>query len=225
MEIEISKDEFGFKIFDLRPVKSHLTAVVMLLYLMKICHELSGPELRPLRIHVPWRDGDYNEATNQVMAAPIVFEQPFHGLTFSLSEADRSLPSGNSQLASFQDRLCRDYLHSLDEHRHFPSRVHLKILQALSNSKADIDTVSNSLYMSPRTLQRKLASEGSCFRDILRDVRMELVIEYAQNPDLSASEISYMLGFSGAAQFSTSFKSWFGQTLTNFRQTIENQPP
>ncbi len=220
MECGFEGRNFRYRIVDLRPVKSHLTSVVALLYLIRICHELSGPEVSPIRIDVPWEDGQYNEAIQREMDSPIYFRQPHHGLTFDAKVARRPLPSGQSQLASLQDRLCREYLHSLEEHRHFPSRVRLKILQSLSSNMIAVGAIADSLHMSPRTLQRRLLAEGTSFRAILRDVRIELVQEYASNPDVPATQIAYMLGFGGVSQFSTQFKSWFGQTLTDYRAEL-----
>jgi AraC-like DNA-binding protein len=222
MRIEEKGDEFSFTILDLRPVKSHLTSVVLLLFLLKICHELGGPELSPIRIEVPWSDGDYNTALRQKTDAPIVFDQKHHALTFLLDDVNAPLPSAQSQLASFQDKLCRDYLHSLDEHRHLPGRVRLKILQGLSNDNANIEIVAASLHMSPRSLQRRLSAEGTSFRSILKEARKELALEYARNSELSATQVAYMLGFAGAPQFATSFRSWFGETFTELRQRLDN---
>jgi len=210
--------EFHFRIVDLRPVKSHLTSVVMLLFLLRICHQLAGPELSLVRIEVPWSEGEFTDALTAASKAPIIYDKMDHKLTFLRSEVEKPLPSAHSQLASYQDKLCRDYLHSLDEHRHLAVRVKLKILQGLTNDNANIQSVASSLHMSSRSLQRKLKAEGYVFSKILRQARKELATEYADNPDPSATQIAYMLGFSSAAPFSTVFRSWFGMSFSEFRR-------
>jgi AraC-like DNA-binding protein len=224
MRYDEDQRHFNFRIIDLRPVKSHLTSVVMLLFLLRICHELSGPELSPTRVYVPWPEGNYDDAIRDQTSAPIHHHEPHHGFTFRREDAEKTLPSAQSQLASFQDNLCRDYLHSLEEHRHLPSRVRLKIVQGLTSENARIESIASSLHMSPRTLQRKLKMEGTNFHDILREARKELVTQYAVNVDLSATQIAYLLGFSGIAQFAAAFKSWFGETFTEFRQRLTVEP-
>lgn len=225
MTTDVTDEEFHFTIHDLRPVKSHLTTVVSFLYLMRICRQLGGPELSAHSIEVPWTNNDYVDAMQSEMDVPIIYKCKHHRLNFDIANAHQPLPSGQSQLANFQDRLCRDYLHSLEEHRHLPSRVRLKILQGLNNNQLDIQSVASSLHMSHRTLQRRLREENTSYRDILREVRIELVTEYAQNPELNAVQISYLLGFSGGAQFSSQFKTWFGVTLTEYRDhPIKHQP-
>jgi AraC-like DNA-binding protein len=216
--IDETRTDFSFTILDLRPVKSHLTSVVMLLFLLRICRELSGPELSPTRLEVPWSYGEYNDALEAVSDAPIYYEKTHHKLTFLRADVEKPLPGAHSQLASYQDKLCRDYLHSLEEHRHLASRVRLKILLGLTNDNANIRSVASSLHMSPRSLQRKLRTEGVSFRNILREARKELVREYANNPDLSATQIAYMLGFSGVSQFTVGFNSWFGMTFSEYRR-------
>ena len=218
MRIDEDARRFHFTIVDLRPVKSHLTSVVMLLFLLRVCRELAGPELSPIEIEVPWSKGEFTDALMEATEAPIRYGKRYHRLTYSRAEVEIPLPSGHSQLASYQDKLCREYLHSLDEHRHLAVRVRLKILQGLTNDAANIDAVASSLHMSPRSLQRKLQAEGYSFREIFKEARKELVLEYVEHPDLSATQIAYMLGFSGIAPFATSFRSWFGVSFSEFRR-------
>ena len=216
--------DFHFLIKDRRPVKSKLTSAVMLLFLLKICRELGGPELSPAQVNVTWSTSEYDLAIQEHTKAKISHEQPDCGLTFRRDIAEKHLPSAQSQLASFQDKLCNDYLHSLDEHRHLASRVRLKIMQGIANDDARIASVASSLNMSPRSLQRKLNAENTSFRHILRQCRIELARQYVSNTDLSATQIAYMLGFSGVAQFTPLFKSWFGETFTDHRQRLSVRP-
>ena len=220
MEVFETHPAFAFRIIDKRAVQSHLTTVVFILFLLRVCHQLGGPELSPNHIRVRWSEGDYDEAMRRQSSAHIVYDQPWTELSFSRADAYKRLPSAQPQLASFQDRLCHDYLHSLDEHQHLTSRLRIRIIQGLANDRATIDDVAQSLYMSPRTLQRKLKAEQTSFRDVLREARMELAEQYARNADLTATEIAFLLGFGGLAQFTAAFRSWYGVTFTEFRQRL-----
>ncbi|RMF11330.1 MAG: AraC family transcriptional regulator [Alphaproteobacteria bacterium] len=208
-----------FEIDDRRVVRSHLTSVVFLLFLLRICRELGGTDVMPRRIEVSWDEDDYTPALRTVTDAPIFRQRPRSFLQFNREPVERRLPSANAELASFQDRLCRDYLASLDEHAHLPSRVRLKIVQGLANETLTMKRVASSLNMSQRSLQRKLQEEGTSYRAILNEARRELAASYAMNEELSATEISYLLGFSNPAQFATTFRNWHGKTFTEYRKT------
>ena len=217
-KVDYSSRNVIFHLIDQRPVRSHLAPIVLLLFLLRVLRELAGDTVVPLEISVPWDEDEFTQAMRTATLTPLVYNFKHYTMIFDRQEAERPLPSANAELASFQDRLCRDYLASLDEHAHLPSRVRLKIVQALANDRVGIGQVASSLHMSRRSLQRKLQEEGTSFRAILNEARRELAEAYAMNMDLSATQISYLLGFSNPAQFTTTFRNWHGMTFRKYRQ-------
>ncbi len=217
-----TKREFIFAVEDLRPVKSHITADVLVLFLLKICRELAGPEFSPTAVEVPWDRTYYPESFQKLIQAPLFHNSQHYNLHFKREDVETALPGANTQLASYQDKLCRDYLYSLDESKRLSSRVKLKIIQTLTSQKFSIDYVALSLNMSVRTLQRKLHAEGTSFSELLEQARKELALEYLRNSRANATQMAYMLGFADLPGFSSRFKSWFGQTFTEYRRANQN---
>ena len=80
-----------------------------------------------------------------------------------------------------------------------------------------MDQVAKDLLMSSRTLQRRLGEEGSKFNDALNETRKELAQQYIQDDSLPIKEISYLLGFSEAANFTRAYKRWTGTTPSDDR--------
>jgi AraC-like DNA-binding protein len=74
-----------------------------------------------------------------------------------------------------------------------------------------------SLHLTPRTLQRRLAAEGSTFAVLLRDVRLERSRELLLRGNLGMDEIAWRLGFGDAVAFSRAFKDWTGSAPAHFR--------
>ena len=50
--------------------------------------------------------------------------------------------------------------------------------------------------MHPKTLTRRLRTEGTTFRRLLDEVRLELAERYLRQPGLSVEEVAYLLGYS-----------------------------
>jgi len=71
-----------------------------------------------------------------------------------------------------------------------------------------MDTVSDALGMTSRTLRRHLAAEGTSFGAILDDVRFSLATEYLKTTKMSTDDIALLLGFSDGANFRRAFKRW-----------------
>jgi AraC-like DNA-binding protein len=101
-------------------------------------------------------------------------------------------------------------------------RVRSILLSSLRYSFPDMETVASRLNMSPRTLQRQLSNEKTCFKHLLQDTRFELARGLLKQEEFTISEISYMLGYSDLANFSRSFKRHAGVSPQEFRNEAAN---
>lgn len=80
-----------------------------------------------------------------------------------------------------------------------------------------LNDVAASLHMSPRTLIRKLHSEGTTFQRIRDELARQHVITYLAEASLSVESIAHLMGFSEVSSFRRSFKRWFGETPSQYR--------
>jgi AraC-like DNA-binding protein len=87
----------------------------------------------------------------------------------------------------------------------------------LGGQHTDIDEVAKELGMSRRTLQRRIAEEGSSFRQLLSDARRELARLYLQHPSLGLSQAASLLGYENPNSFLRAFRVWEGVTPTEWR--------
>jgi AraC-like DNA-binding protein len=87
----------------------------------------------------------------------------------------------------------------------------------LGGEHADIHEVAKGLGMSSRTLQRRIAEEGSRFRELLSDARRELARLYLLQPSLGLSESASLLGYQNPNSFLRAFRVWEGVTPTEWR--------
>lgn len=78
--------------------------------------------------------------------------------------------------------------------------------------------LATSLHLTGRTLQRRLAAEGSSFAGLLQGVRLERAAELLERGNLRMEEIAWRLGFSDAVAFSRAFKLWTGVAPAHFRR-------
>ena len=76
--------------------------------------------------------------------------------------------------------------------------------------------VSEKLSISPRTLIRKLESEGTRFQSVRDDVAKQQVANYLSDANLSVESIGHLMGFSDVSSFRRSFKRWFGETPSQY---------
>ena len=77
--------------------------------------------------------------------------------------------------------------------------------------------VARSLGMSKASMQARLAERGFTFQHLLDETRRELVAGYLAQPDLSITEIAFLLGFTDASNFTRAFRRWMGVSPTHYR--------
>ncbi len=139
-------------------------------------------------------------------------------LTFSMADARRPFLTANEGIwETFAPEL-RRRLADLDSTATVTDRVDAVLLEYLPSGLASMDAVAEKLIMSKRTLQRKLHAEGTTFQEVLKNVRHELAEHYLKNSRLTATEISYLIGFEDANSFFRAFSDWTGNTPTAVRE-------
>jgi AraC-like DNA-binding protein len=97
------------------------------------------------------------------------------------------------------------------------SRAKRVLKRLLGGQHADIHEVAKELGMSTRTLQRRIAEEGSSLRQLLSDARRELARLYLQHPSLGLSKTASLLGYEDPNSFLRAFRVWEGVTPTEWR--------
>ena len=90
------------------------------------------------------------------------------------------------------------------------SQVTKVLSYTLTNSACNIGDVAASMGYSQRTLQRKLAERGTCFRSLLDSVRFGLANHYLTQSQYRLTDIALLLGYSNQSAFTRSYHRWSG---------------
>jgi AraC-like DNA-binding protein len=94
-------------------------------------------------------------------------------------------------------------------------RVTARVRALMSRDKGQtpsLRTVASAMHVSPRTLKRQLAAEGTSFSQIEDEERREKAMFLLGSPNLSLKEIAGRLGYANLANFSRAFQRWTGHT-------------
>lgn len=91
-----------------------------------------------------------------------------------------------------------------------PARVRLGIAEALRTAHPTVGSTARLLALHPRTLQRRLLSEGTSYAALLDDVRREAAQRYLMTTDLPIGQIALMVGFSEQSSLSHAVRRWYG---------------
>jgi AraC-like DNA-binding protein len=81
-----------------------------------------------------------------------------------------------------------------------------------------LPALAERLFLSPRTLHRRLEDEGTSFRAIKDGLRRELAIEWLTKTQRPLGRIGSELGFADAAAFYRAFAAWTGSGPREYRR-------
>ncbi|MBI5923940.1 MAG: AraC family transcriptional regulator [Betaproteobacteria bacterium] len=78
--------------------------------------------------------------------------------------------------------------------------------------------IARALFLSPRSLHRRLAEEGTSFQAIKDALRRDLASEWLSKTQRPLSRIAADLGFADASAFYRAFNTWTGEGPRQYRQ-------
>jgi AraC-like DNA-binding protein len=110
--------------------------------------------------------------------------------------------------ARLHDAAAAEYLTRFDA-QPVAQRLREQLIRRLPSGEPTRAALAAALHLTPRTLLRRLAAEGTNWKTLLNDVRRELALSYLRQ-NRSAAEITFLLGFADPANFTRAFRRWTG---------------
>jgi AraC-like DNA-binding protein len=161
---------------------------------------------------------DAGEYERTFAPARVRFGARCSGYVFDRVHLSQPLSSADPKLCQVVRKLAERMLAELPATDTVADRLRRLIARELPQGDPSSARAASLLRMSQRTLCRRLEHEGTTYRELLDDLRRQLAMQYLARPDLSVSEVAFLLGFSQAAAFHRAFKRWTGRTPLEHRR-------
>lgn len=184
--------------------------------IVRMCQLTLGQFIAPISIEIERPTPAQPDRWEYMLASRVSFEAPGTCITWSRADIEGQLVTGDPQLAQANDEQAMAYMDSL-LNQSFAREVVEKILARLPDGPPEQALIASDLFVSSRTLQRKLKDENVSFSDLMQDCRLQLAKRYLKLNHRSVVETSYLLGFSEPSAFSRAFKRWTGESPAQFR--------
>jgi AraC-like DNA-binding protein len=150
--------------------------------------------------------------------APVRFGLPADELAFDASLLDQPLPTADPALSAVLERYAEALVAKLPAVSTFLDEARRAVAELLRSGDPSLDATAARLGTSRRTLQRRLAEEGTSHQDLVDGVRRDLALRWLPDTRMAITEVAYLLGFSEPAAFHRAFKRWTGQTPAEYRR-------
>jgi AraC-like DNA-binding protein len=163
-------------------------------------------------------DPDDIRECERVLGCRVTAGAPWNGVLIPATSRRLPLRRRDPVLRSVLERQADEIIERLPRDRSAMTDVRRALESRIGRGGTGIQQVARTLAVSPRTLQRRLASEGSSYQEVLEEWRKEAARRHLSNLTLAVSEVAFLLDYAEPAPFHRAFKRWFGITPQAFRQ-------
>ncbi|GAA4882856.1 AraC family transcriptional regulator [Kitasatospora terrestris] len=170
---------------------------------------LAGADLRARRVAFRHARLGPAAAYEELFGAPVHFEQDWCGIEMADADAARTIDNADPATRRIVERYLETAVPFGTE---LAPRVADLTRRLLPTGTCGADAVAGHLGLHPRTLQRRLADEGTTFAAILDHERQQQAARLLANPGLRLSQIAGLLGYTEQSTFNRSFRRWHGTT-------------
>jgi AraC-like DNA-binding protein len=171
-----------------------------------------APRARPRFVAFDYPPPSYRAEYTRFFEGVERFGQKFIGVVF-----DRKLlgalqvhrdPELHATIVSRAERRVSEMVNDAG----YVERVRRHILDGAAPNRHDMQTVARALGLSARSLRRRLAEEGSSFREVVDAALGTLAKRLLSEQDRPIEAAAYAMGFSHPSAFHRAFKRWTGAT-------------
>jgi AraC-like DNA-binding protein len=186
----------------------------------QFCRELSGWDDPIVSIHLSYPAPEYADLYEDIFRCPVYFGDTQTRVVFNKALLYVPLPNASEEVNDLCRHECQLRLSQMEARESVKNKVYQELSRHYSldgDALLSLCDVAGRMYLSPRTLRRKLLAEGTSFQKIANAVRRDLAVYYLQETGLSTKEIAHSLGYRSVNNFHRAFKEWTGDRISSYR--------
>jgi AraC-like DNA-binding protein len=204
------------------PESRAIQAEYLAALVLRIMGWVSETDIRPMEArfeHSP--RGEISEY-RRCLRCPVKFSADRNELLLDARTLDRPSIHADGTLARVHEEFAQQLLASEGEAA-VTGRVRRALAENLESGAVDLASVARQLGLSARSLQRRLAEEGTSFREILESLRREIARQHLEKHVTPIAAVAYLAGFSEVSAFTRAVRRWFGRTPARLRHEARNR--
>lgn len=188
---------------------------MMLMLMLEAVGRAAAPGWKPGAIHLPGTRSQRFARDELFQGVTMVYGAPDVAVAFPAELLDHPLRKINGgptarewPMSSSDDRApAADFIGSLED----------TVMALLPCGCPSVRELAAIAQLSQRTLQRRVAQEGSNLRRIFDHARFRLAADYLRDGDATVTDIALELGYSDSTAFTRAFHRMAGVTPSRYR--------
>ncbi|MDP5032168.1 AraC family transcriptional regulator [Paraglaciecola sp.] len=144
-------------------------------------------------------------------------------LVFPSAYLSRPVKQNEASLKSFMHNCPLELFRQYKADYSVSAEVKRILKSNITEGNNSIDDIAAILYMTSRTVMRRLKDEGSSFQQIKDVVRRDKAINLLTLYSLPVKEVAEKVGFSDPAVFTRAFRGWTGLSPRQYRDNFNRE--
>lgn len=189
--------------------------------MLRVLRFLLGAGYSPTVVHLPHGPLTGRADYLRYFSCTPRFGEPRAGFTIAADDLSRQLV--RDEVAH---RAMLEYLDGVIDRQDagFTTPVRELVRQLLPAGVATQSVIARQFQLHPKTLQRRLAAEGTTFAALVDDVRREMAQRYLRDTTMALSHLASELGYAEQSVLTRSCQRWFGSSPVLLRQKWRTVP-
>lgn len=208
-----------YRITDHRLTPRNQDAEFSLGYVHRLASLLIGPDFAPKEVWFEHACPTLPSYYEQSFGCPVFFDQDTNALVFEPNSMRMKPQNADPHLV----RILEHYLTLIDDRDNASHSFAFDVAQTLGplleRHENTIEDVAKQMAISVTALRARLRSEGTTFRRVLLQTRMQMARRLLKDSGLNVLEIAQRLGYVETASFSRAFSDEVGLSPREFRKS------
>lgn len=188
-----------------------------------ILRALCGPTWTPTDVLLVHQPVASREPYDRLFGVRVQFGCDRNAITFMASWLERTVHGASVAKRALLER----ELAVITQQQTLPAATLARraLIACIAGGNASVEAVAAAMALHPRSLNRRLAQEGTSVFELLKTVRFQIARDLLENTSLSISEIASTLLYANIGAFTRAFRLWSKQSPSDWRMKRRNRKP
>jgi AraC-like DNA-binding protein len=182
------------------------------------CGRALWPNVTPLAVHFSHACHADPARYRAHFGCSVLFDREANAILFDQALVSLRALNADTELGKVLEDHSQHLLSQLPNSDDFVDQARTRLATLLDQGKLTPEQLARALFVSERTLRRKLAAFDTSYQQLLDDVRKRVALGRVAHEDVGFEQLAAALGFADTSTFYRAFKRWTGTTPAKYRR-------
>lgn len=184
---------------------------------LRLLHRFTASDAPPHEVCFNYPAPAHRAEYTRLFAGTERFDQTRTAIVFDRAWLELTQLHKNPELYAVLETEAERALQRIGRDNRLATRVEELIVTHDPPHFPTMHEAARTLGMSPRSLRRRLSTDGITYRELLDRARERVARRLLETPNVSIQEAAFVLGFATPAAFHRAFKRWTDTTPKSYR--------